>query len=272
MHNSASKPIGIFDSGLGGLSIWREMVRLLPNEEIIYLGDSANCPYGSKPMDVILDLSETNTRFLLQQECKLIVLACNTATAAAVDYLRESFDIPFIGMEPALKPAALNTQTGTIGILATEGTFKGKKFQDSRERYGKHVHVCLEVGYGLVELVESGRMNTPEAVDLLRTYIEPMLEQGIDHLVLGCTHYPFLIPSIRKITGDRVKLVDPAPAVARQTQAVLFEKGLLNKDRSDKPYRFFTNGSEEQMQNMLDSLPETAGKPLVIKSLSPFQD
>lgn len=243
--NPKQKPIGIFDSGAGGLSVLKELVKILPHESFIYFADSANCPYGSKPHDKIIELSDCITRFLIEQHCKTIVVACNTATAAAIDHLRETFDLPFIGMEPAIKPASLNTKTKSIGVLATAGTFKGRLYIETSQKYASDVNVCYQIGEGLVELVETGRANSKEAEVLLKKYIEPMVECNIDHLVLGCTHYPFLKPVLRKILPKGIVIIDPAPAVAKQTSKILQEFNLNNCDASNPSITFFSSGKTD---------------------------
>ena len=189
-----NKPIGIFDSGIGGTSIWKEVVKLVPNENTIYLADSKNAPYGEKSSEEIIALSIKNTEFLISKGCKLIIVACNTATTNAIDYLRENYTIPFIGIEPAIKPAALLSKTGAIGILATKGTLSSKLFEKTTKEYTKNITTIEQDGEGLVPLIEEGKLNSPEINELLTTYLKPMLNFNIDHLVLGCTHYPYLIP------------------------------------------------------------------------------
>ncbi|HDP75007.1 MAG TPA: glutamate racemase [Bacteroidales bacterium] len=220
-------PIGIFDSGAGGLTVLSELIKIMPNEKYIYFADSANCPYGSKPAEEIIGLSDKITRFLITKGCKAIVVACNTATAAAIDYLRGAYSIPFIGMEPAVKPASQNTKTKSIGVLATAGTFKGRLYIETSRKYATDVNVCYQVGEGLVEFVESGKANSPEAEQLLHRYIDPMVDCNIDHLVLGCTHYPFLKPVLERMLPGHITIVDPAPAVALQTKRVAENHGLL---------------------------------------------
>jgi glutamate racemase len=177
----------------------------------------------------------------LAKRAKLIVLACNTATAAAIDYLRQTYDVPFVGMEPALKPAALLSKSGVVGVLATRGTFNGRLYHETAERFAAHTTIIEQSGDGLVELIEAGKIDTPEMDILLHKYIDPMLEAGADHIVLGCTHYPLLIPAIRKIIGDSVELLNPAPAVARQVKNILTKKNLLNTETSEAKHEFFSD-------------------------------
>ena len=215
--------IGVFDSGVGGLSVWKELVKVLPDEKYIYVSDNGYCPYGPKPKSDIIERAKKITEFLIDKGADIIVVACNTATAAAIEVLRATYDIPFVGMEPAVKPAALNTLSGVIGVLATQGTFKGELYLRTLHKFAYNTTVLEQIGTGLVELVESGNTDTPEAEELLRKYIEPMLASGADHIVLGCTHYPFLTEAIKRITGDSVSIVNPAPAIAHRTEELLLK-------------------------------------------------
>lgn len=244
-------PIGIFDSGLGGLSVWKEVKKACPSESLVYYADSGNCPYGSRPPEEIIGLSAEITRFLLTQNCKLIVVACNTATAAAIGYLRANFEVPFVGIEPALKPAALLTKTGHIGVLATRGTFAGAHYQRTKEKFASGVGVHIQIGEGLVELVENNQTDTPEAEALVRKYLEPMLEAGVDQIVLGCTHYPFLLPVMEKVAGDRAHIINPAPAVARQVKKQLEQFGLAAPPDNHPQYSFFSSGDPARIGEMI---------------------
>ena len=219
--------IGIFDSGSGGLSVYREIVRLLPYERYVYFSDNAHCPYGEKTAAYIQERGRIITEILLGLGADIIVVACNTATAAAIATLRAEYPaIPFIGMEPAVKPAALGTETGVIGVLATAGTLKGSKYLNTRGRFEDDVRIVEHVGEGFVELVENGILDGPEAYETVRASLQPLLDAGADRIVLGCTHYPFLRPVIEAIAGPDVQVIDPAPAVARQTVRVLAERGI----------------------------------------------
>ena len=225
---SPSSPIGFFDSGIGGLTIRHEVMRLLPHESTVYIADRAHCPYGRRSVEEITVLSKQCTERLLERGCKLVVVACNTATAAAIDTLRADYPhVPFVGMEPAVKPAALHSKTGIIGILATEGTFNGRLFRETSERFAKGVRVETCVGTGFVELVEAGKAETEEARRAVEAVLRPLLDKGIDHLVLGCTHYPYLLPHIRDIAGPGVAIIDPSPAIARRVEQLLAERNLL---------------------------------------------
>lgn len=244
------QPIGIFDSGIGGTSIWKEIHNLLPNEKTIYLADSKNAPYGEKSKEEIIRLSMKNTDFLLSMNCKLIVVACNTATTNAIRELRAHYDVPFIGIEPAIKPAAIHSKTQVIGILATKGTLNSELFNKTTEMF-YHTKIIEQIGYGLVELIENGQMESPEITQLLHSYLNPMIDANIDFLVLGCSHYPYLIPQIRKIIPDHIQIIDSGLAVARQTQNLLNEIG-FNSDNNNKPI-FYTNTNPKVLQTILGS-------------------
>lgn len=246
-----NNPIGLFDSGVGGTSIWREIHNLMPNEDTIYLADSKNAPYGLRPKDEIVALSMKNTEFLLDMGCKIIVVACNTATTNAIKELRSKYDVPFIGIEPAIKPAANNSATQTIGILATKGTLSSELFNKALEIY-QHTKIVEQVGHGLVELIESGQIDAPEMDKLLRSYLNPMIAANIDYLVLGCSHYPYLIPKIKEIIPEHVKIIDSGEAVARQTQHILREKVGLASHRKGKAL-FYTNSDQKVLSSLLNN-------------------
>jgi len=248
-----TNPIGIFDSGIGGTSIWKEINMLLPNENTIYLADSANAPYGPKGKEAIINLSIKNTEFLLNKGCKLIVVACNTATTNAIGLLRKNYQIPFIGIEPAIKPAALNSQTKVVGILATKGTLSSELFNTTTSLYAHGLTVIEQVGEGLVELIEMGKIDSEEMKTLLQTYLKPMIEANIDYLVLGCTHYPYLIPLLLNLLPKNIKIIDSGEAVARQTKAVLEKNSLLNISISKPKNEFFTNGNPEILKGILEN-------------------
>ena len=222
--------IGIFDSGVGGLSVFREIVRILPEEKYIYWSDNAHCPYGEKSRDYIIDRARAVTSFLIEQGADIIVVACNTATAAAISTLREEFPVPFIGMEPAVKPAAQATRSGVVGVLATAGTLKATKYIDTRAKWAHDVKIVEHIGQGFVELVEKGNVSGPEAESIVEKSVRPLIEAGADTIVLGCTHYPFLAETIMKAAGTPVTLIDPAPAVAKHLMEVMRENCLIRKD------------------------------------------
>jgi len=250
--NGNNKPIGIFDSGVGGLSVWKEIAKQLPNEDIIYFADSRNCPYGHKSQDEIITLSTRIVEFLLNHDAKLIVVACNTATAAAIKTLRENFpDIPFVGLEPAIKPAALLSKTGKIAVLATEGTFNGAHFKKNYEFYGQSTDIHIQIGHGLVELVEKNEINSDKARILTRAYLQPMIKKGVDQLVLGCTHYPFLCDVFKEVADShKINIINPAPAIANRVEELLSLNKMHASQREAK-YTFYTSGSTIQLKNIL---------------------
>lgn len=249
------QPIGFFDSGIGGTSIWKEVVELLPNENTIYLADSLNAPYGEKSKERIIELSIKNTELLLKKNCKIIIVACNTATTNAIDILRETYDIPFIGIEPAIKPAALLSKTEAIGILATKGTLSSTLFEKTTQEYAKNITTIEQDGEGLVPLIEAGKLNSEEVKSLLVKFLKPMLKFNIDHLVLGCTHYPYLIPQIKEIIGDTVTIIDSGEAVAKQTKSILEKHHLLNQSEFKSKHLFFTNGKKEVLAQFIGDQP-----------------
>ena len=246
-----SQPIGIFDSGIGGTSIWRELTSLLPYENTIYLADSKNAPYGEKSAEKIIEFSIKNTELLLKKGCKLIVVACNTATTNAIDILRQKYDVPFIGIEPAIKPAALKTKTNNIGILATKGTLSSSLFSQTHEKFATNINVIEQVGKGLVDLIENGKIDSKEMPLLLQQYLNPMIKQHIDYLVLGCTHYPYLIPQIQKIVGKNVQIIDSGLAVAKQTNTILEKHQLKNIANKKSKHQFYINTSVTVLKNVL---------------------
>ena len=247
------QPIGLFDSGVGGLSIWKDLISLLPNEDTIYLADSRNAPYGQKTKEEIIALSCKNTELLIEMGCKMIVVACNTATTNAIKELRERYTIPFIGIEPAIKPAVLKSTTKVIGILATQGTLSSELFANRVAQY-KDTMIIEQVGLNLVNLIEKGDIDSAEMTKLLQEYLQPMIDRNIDYLVLGCTHYPFLIPQLKKILPETVTIIDSGAAVARQTQKLLVESGGL-KDGEIGIAQFYTNADTSVMLKLLHNHP-----------------
>lgn len=245
-----NQPIGIFDSGIGGTSIWQEIHQLLPNEKTIYLADSKNAPYGQKSKQEIIDLSCKNTEFLLGMNCKLIVVACNTATTNAIQELRAKYKVPFIGIEPAIKPAATYSKTQTIGILATKGTLNSELFHKATQMY-QNTKIIEQIGHGLVQLIEGGQINTPEMENLLRSYVQPMIDDNIDYLVLGCSHYPYLIPKIKQLLPEHIQIIDSGEAVARQTQKVVEEQVGISQLIQPEPI-FYTNASPKVLTEILE--------------------
>lgn len=248
-----SNPIGIFDSGVGGTSIWKEIQKLLPNERTIYLADSKNAPYGEKSREQILELSIKNTELLLGKGSKIIVVACNTATTNAIDFLRKNYDVPFIGIEPAIKPAALQSKSKSVGILATKGTLSSSLFHSTSENHATGIKIIEKEGTGLVPLIESGKADSDETKALLRTYLKPMLEKGIDYLVLGCTHYPYLIPVLKEMLPATVQIIDSGEAVARQTKAVLVKNDILNKSRNNGGHEFYSNLDPSVLESFVEN-------------------
>lgn len=255
--------IGIFDSGVGGLSVLRAINQQMPHEPFIYLADQANVPYGSRSLDEVRGFAEGISRYLLGQGCKLIVVACNAASAAALHHLRHAFpETPFVGMEPAVKPAAEHTHSGVVGVLATPATFQGALYASVVERFAQGVKLMQHTCPGLVQQIEAGQLDTQATRRILEDALKPMLAEGIDTVVLGCTHYPFVIPLIREIAGEQVRVVDPAPAVARQVGRILDSQGLHDLDaywQSDlmgqaPARRFLTTGDPQQLAAMLPHL------------------
>lgn len=244
-----NEAIGIFDSGIGGTSIWSAIHELLPNEKTIYLADSKNAPYGQKPKEEIIALSMKNTEFLLNMNCKLIVVACNTATTNAIQELRAKYDVPFIGIEPAIKPAVLHSKTQIIGVLATQGTLSSTLFNKTTEKY-QDTNIIEQVGNGLVQLIESGQINSPEMTQLLNSYLKPMIEANIDYLVLGCSHYPYLIPQIKAILPNHIQIIDSGEAVAKQTQKLLSETIGFNSSTKSETV-FYTNTDSSVLKQIL---------------------
>ena len=246
-----NNPIGVFDSGIGGTSIWSAIHELLPNEKTIYLADSKNAPYGQKSKEEIVALSKKNVDFLIENNCKLIVVACNTATTNAIQELRTDYDIPFIGIEPAIKPAAHNSKTQVIGILATKGTLNSELFNKTAEMF-HDTKIIEQVGYGLVQLIEEGNLNSPEMTQLLESYLQPMIDANIDYLVLGCSHYPYLIPQIKKILPEHIQIIDSGEAVARQTKNVLREKVGFSDAGQSEPV-FYVNSNPAVLKSILNN-------------------
>lgn len=248
-------PIGIFDSGVGGLSVLREIRLQFPQESLIFLADQAHVPYGPRPLDEVRHFAEEITRFLLSQDAKIIVVACNAASAAALHHLRRTFpQVPFVGMEPAVKPAVEHTQSGVVGVLATPATFQGALYASVLERFAQGVTILQDTCPGLVAQIEAGELDTPPTRQILQDALRPMLNLGIDTVVLGCTHYPFVIPLIQEIVGDSVRVIDPAPAVARQVGRVLAENQMGANPHQRGITRYLTSGDPLRMQNLIAKL------------------
>jgi glutamate racemase len=245
------RPIGIFDSGIGGTSIWNAIHDLLPNEQTIYLADSKNAPYGQKSKEEIIALSMKNTDLLIEMGCKLIVVACNTATTNAIQELRAKYSIPFIGIEPAIKPAATHSKTQIIGILATKGTLNSELFNKSTEKY-QDTKIIEQIGHGLVQLIEDGKTYSAEITELLYAYLSPMIDANIDYLVLGCSHYPYLIPQIKKILPEHIQIIDSGEAVAKQTKNILRDIVGFSSEKSNTPI-FYTNTNPKVLNEILEN-------------------
>jgi len=258
--NQQFRPIGVFDSGVGGLSVLRAMRQLMPEEPIIYFADQRHVPYGPRPMGQVSDFSNAITRFLLDLNSKLIVVACNTASAAALHSLREHFpDVSFVGMEPAVKPAAEHTQSGLVGVLATPATFQGALYASVLERFANGVQVLQHTCPGLVGQIEKGDLDGAETRAILVDALRPMLDRGIDTVVLGCTHYPFVIPLIEQIVGNQVRVIDPAPAVAKQAKRLLEADGVNAKAGETYPVQFYTSGDTKAFKTMIPKLLGESG-------------
>lgn len=252
--------IGIFDSGIGGLSVFREIRKLLPEQGYIYYSDSAHCPYGEKSKEYIIDRARSITRRLMGMGVEIVVVACNTATAAAISTLRKEFPIKFIGMEPAIKPAAALTKTGVVGVLATAGTLKAEKYLDTREKWAQSITVVEHIGEGFVELVEKGQTSGAEAEAVVQNSLVPLLEAGADTIVLGCTHYPFLADTIKKVAaahgadGNSFHLIDPAPAVARHLLEVMEAEGIQTISPEGFSMELLCSGDRKGLLHTYNSL------------------
>ncbi len=252
---SDPRPIGMLDSGVGGLSVLREVQRLLPKESVIYVADQGHLPYGPRPRDEIRSFTTGIVRFLIDQGCKLIVIACNAANAAALHHVRAVFPaVPIVGMEPAIKPAAEHTKSGVIGVITTKATYQGELFASVLDRFAQGVRVETQVCPELVTLVERGAPDSPEARAVIGGYLAPLKAAGIDELVLGCTHFPFLDSQLRAQLGPRVEIIDPAPAVARQVARVLDQRHLANTSDSRGSVRTITTGRADSLKYLLTAL------------------
>jgi glutamate racemase len=249
-----SRPIGVMDSGVGGISVLKHIHALLPHENLMYVADSKYAPYGNKTAEEITNRCMIVADYLIAQNVKALVVACNTATAAAIDELRETFDIPIIGMEPAVKPAAEASKNGIIGVLATVGTLKSAQFAGLLEAYGRDVKVVTQACVGLVECIERGELDAPETKALIRQYTAPLLAEGADTIVLGCTHYPFVKHVIQEIVGDKITLIDTGAAVAKQLKRQLEEKGLLSTSKQKAEVHFWTNSEAENAEQVTEKL------------------
>lgn len=251
----ANAPLGVFDSGVGGLSVLKAIREHLPAEPVIYIADQSHVPYGPRPMTEIQAFSEGVTRFLISQNVKLVVVACNTASAAALQYLRTTFPgIPFVGMAPAIKPAVEQTRTGMVGVLATPATFQGALYASVVERYASGVTVLQDTCPGLVQQIEKGDLDGPDTRRILEYALHPMLGEGVDTVVMGCTHYPFVIPLIREICGEAVQVIDPAPSIARQVGRLLDAHGMRFSESKQTDVIAYTTGELPPFRQVLPYL------------------
>ena len=247
-------PIGVFDSGVGGLSVLRAIRQKYPQEDFLYLADQAHVPYGMRSLAEVRQFSEDITRYFLQHGAKLVVVACNTASAAALHFLRNTFpDIPFVGMEPAVKPAAETTKSGVVGVLATPATFQGELYASVVERFANGVRILQDTCPGLVEQIERGNLDGNDTLDILKQALGGMLEENIDTIVLGCTHYPFVIPQIQAIAGPHVRVIDPAPAIARQVGRLLDQHKLHISTNQPGRSTYLTTGKPGHFKQFLDT-------------------
>ena len=247
-----NKPIGIFDSGIGGITILKELISELPQESFIYIADSKHAPYGPKSEEEIVYLTSKLSEFLIQKDCKLIVVACNTATAAAIHTLRTRFKIPVIGLEPAVKPACLKTKTGNVGVLATEGTFRGNHFINTSNKYKDYVTLHLQVAKGLVELAENLNFEGDCVHNLIKKYLEYFKDKNIDYLVLGCTHYPYFYNIIQEYLGNQVKVIDSGEAIARRVKDILMTNRMLNSTSNFQELTFFSTGDKKALEYVVE--------------------
>lgn len=250
----SSQPIGVMDSGVGGISVLKHIHALLPHENLLYMADSKYAPYGNRTSEEITARCFAIADFLITQNVKALVVACNTATAAAIDAMRKKYTLPIIGMEPAVKPAAEASKNGVVGVLATVGTLKSAQFAALLESYGRNVKVVTQACVGLVECVERGELDTPNTKALIRQYCAPLLTEGADTLVLGCTHYPFVKQAIGEIVGDKITLIDTGAAVAKQLKRQLDEKKLLSANHQSAAVQFWTNSDAANAKQVISQL------------------
>jgi len=254
--------IGVFDSGIGGISIWKEIVQLLPLESTIYLADSKYAPYGAKSQEEITKLCIKNTEILIELGAKIIVIACNTATTNAIQYLRANYNVPFIGIEPAIKPAALQSKNKSIGILATKGTLNSHLFSTTSKRYTQKINTIEVIGAGLVPLIEEGKIDSPETKRLLMRYIKPMIEANIDYLVLGCSHYPFLLSILKELLPSQVTIIDSGEAVARQTKSILEKEKMMQTEISQPvKHHIYSNKTIDVLEDIIIRFRESEQIP-----------
>lgn len=262
-------PIGIFDSGLGGLTALEDIRALLPQENLVYVADSAFAPYGSKDDAMVVQRCESLACYLIDtHNIKALVVACNTATAAAIQTLREQLAIPVIGMEPAIKPAVAATQSGVVGVLATENTLKSDKFSNLLDAHQHRARIITQPCFGLVEAIEQGDFNSEKTKQLLQGYVQPLLDEGVDTLVLGCTHYPLLEPLIRELVGEQVHMISTGAAVAKQVQHTLQQSGIENQEVRQPTYSFYTSGDVAHVETLASKLLQQPIKMQPLPSLA----
>lgn len=250
-----SCPLGIFDSGIGGLTVTRAIQQALPTERLLYFGDTAHMPYGTRSLEEVRAFSMAITEALLERDCKLIVVACNTASGAALSHMRERWpELPIVGMEPAVKPAAEHSKSGVVGVIATTATFQTTVYAAVLERFGKDTRVLHQDCPGLVTAIENGDMDSPETAQMLENWLRPMLGHGIDALVLGCTHYPLVRPLIERIVGPGVRVIDPAPAVARQVERLLEQHGTRATEDEEGGLTCYTSGDPAKFKALIERI------------------
>lgn len=245
--------IGIMDSGAGGLSVFREIIKILPDEKYIYFSDNAWCPYGEKDPEFITSRTRNIIQMMTDRGADAVVIACNTATAAAAKTLRGEFDIPIIGIEPAIKTASKMSKSGIVGVLATSGTLKGRRYHLSKSRLETDVVIVERVGQGFVELVESLDLHSTHAEEVVRRSLQPLLDEGADIIVLGCTHYPFLRQTMQKIAGPHIQFIDPSQAVAKRLLEVLEEKNIgLHEGEPD--VELIASGDSDTLEKLFEAI------------------
>jgi glutamate racemase len=269
--NHSAHPIGVFDSGVGGLAVLREIRRELPGEDLLYVADSGHAPYGDKPAELIEARSVAIVEFLISRKAKAVVVACNTATGAAIDTLRARFTIPIIAMEPAVKPAVTHTRSGVVGVLATSRTISSNNFAKLHERFGADVKLLMQACPGLVEQVEAGNLGSDETRAMVEQYVLPLLAQQADTLVLGCTHYPFLAPLIREIAGPDVTIIDPSPAIARELRRRLSVASLLAPENRSGEVCFWSSAATSKTQQVISQLWQADVKVSGLPDSSPVE-
>jgi len=255
LSSTKSNPIGVLDSGVGGLTVWRELIKMLPLENTIYFADSINCPYGSKTIDEIRRLTFAVVDFLLSNSCKMILIACNSISSSIINELRKIHpDVPFVGIEPAIKVAASQTKTNNIGVLATQATVKGELYNNTKKNIPDDIKIHVQIGYNLVELIENGKLDSEKTEETLKKYITPFIESNVDNVVLGCTHYPFLIGSMKKISGDKITFIDPAKAVVMQVDRMLIKYDIKNETMENVTHLLYSSGINFPVAQLLPEL------------------